>query len=115
MWLLLLLLVAVSFSKPLTACHEGQMHTDTETRKVFRCNKGEWTFHAMLLRPRVVTPMKAHISKKCEHNPNLNGKIAGFPCETTKHDHHVLACLNTHMSYICFEKKWHIYEVGNKK
>lgn len=111
----LLVLVAVSLARPL-ACHNGQIRTDKDTRKVFKCKDGKWAFHAMMLRPTRTEPNhKAYMSMKCEHNPNLSGTIAGFPCDEAHHDHHILACGNTKITYICFEKKWHIYEINNKK
>lgn len=108
--ILLALLVALGGAKQI--CRDGQIHTDTESRKVFKCIKRQWQYNGMMLRPRAVVPQKAHISNTCPHNPDLNGTISGFPCSSHHHDHHTLACLNTKIVYICFENKWHIYEIG---
>lgn len=118
---LLVLLVALAAASavnvPRGPCTSGEFKTDRKTRDVFRCSKaGKWTFHAKLLRPRDQKPMKALMSMKCKHNPDLKGAISGYVCDAER-DMNVLDCLNTHVMYMCHAGEWHLYQMppsGNK-
>lgn len=105
--LFLLLLIASCLA---IECRDGQLHTDRPNRKVYRCMNQKWHFTAMLLRkPSPAVPKQPHVSHKCHNNPGKMGPIAGFVCNE---DYVTLECTNTHVSYICFKHRWHMYEIG---
>ena len=114
--LLLLLLLLSSFTWAKQCSNVGEFKTNHDTRVVYRCTKdGKWGFHAKLLRPREnEAPLRAYIALQCPLNPDLNGPIAGFICDTTHHEMHLLNCLNTKIIYMCHFSRWSIYQVLNK-
>ena len=111
--LILALLATIGVAQiPKSKCFNGQFHTDTNKRNVYRCVGAKWSFHGKLLRPRNVEPMKVLMALRCENNPNLHGAISGFTCNA-KTDLNLLYCVNNKYQYICMNNEWKLYRLPN--
>lgn len=114
---MLVVVMVLLFGLGHAGCLHGQMKTNHKTRNVYQCDGVKWKFHGKMLRPRGEgedKPIMALISNKCSKNPDMQGTISGYHCDT-RCEMAVLECLNTKIVYMCHNHKWSIYQVLNSK